>query len=192
MAQGTFLSSGHTMARQVSHCNAQYFYTKGSSYLGVNIPFCMNTLQMTANQFLWGLSHPALSLGLQYRQKRWSTKSCHTWLKYTSLTSYFWRVKQAMEVLLAHAEASGTAKAPLCEDKIGNSAIMHAIKEVSQVTADPDKMENHVELTDRLVNRISPRWDLPPIYKECVLSKLLTRDTIRSSLRTMRRRLQKR
>lgn len=61
-----------------------------------------------------------------------------------------------MELLIFHAEASDHAKASLFADKIGNSAIMHTIKESVQVTADPTKMENHVKLTDQLVNRISP------------------------------------
>lgn len=54
LVQGTLLSSGHMIARQVICCNTQLFYTKGSWHLGANLHFGVNTLQMTANQIPLG------------------------------------------------------------------------------------------------------------------------------------------
>lgn len=97
-----------------------------------------------------------------------------------------------MELLLAHVEASDHAKATLFADKIGDSVIMHTIKEVFQVTADPDKMENHIELTHRLVNRISPLLGPATNLQEvCIVEAAYSGHSGRSP-RPMRQRLQKR
>lgn len=47
---------------------------------------------------------------------------------------------------------------PLLADKDGNTAILLAIKGAGKMTADPDKIEDHVEVMDRLVKRSGPSW----------------------------------
>lgn len=66
------------------------------------------------------------------------------------------------------AVISGTAHAvklpldywadPLFADKNGDTAIKLAIRGAAKMTADPDKIEDHVEVMDRLVKRLGPSW----------------------------------
>lgn len=110
-------------------------------------------LQMTANQFRGDLSHDhaqVLDLLLQAKalidERAGALSSTALHLAVTSGTAH------AVKLLLDYGAD------PLLADKNGDTAIMLAIKGAAKMTADPDRVEDHVEVMDRLVKRLGSSW----------------------------------
>lgn len=110
-------------------------------------------LQMTANQFRGDLSHDhaqVLDLLLQAKalidERAGALSRTALHLAVTSGTAH------AVKLLLDYGAD------PLLADKNGDTAIMLAIKGAAKMTADPDRIEDHVEVMDRLVKRLGPSW----------------------------------
>lgn len=110
-------------------------------------------LQMTANQFRGDLSHDhaqVLDLLLQANALIDETAGA------LSRTALHLAVKSgtahAVKLLIDYGAN------PLLADRNGNTAIMLAINVAARMTADPDKIEDHVEVMDRLVKRLGPSW----------------------------------
>ncbi|KAI3398326.1 hypothetical protein diail_9549 [Diaporthe ilicicola] len=110
-------------------------------------------LQMTANQFRGDLGHDhAQVLDLLLQAKALIDE----------------RAGALSRTALHLAVSSGTAHAvkllldygadPLLADKNGDTAIRLAIKGAAKMTADLEKIEDHVELMDRLVKELGPLW----------------------------------
>ncbi|KAK2609804.1 hypothetical protein N8I77_003284 [Diaporthe amygdali] len=110
-------------------------------------------LQMTANQFRSDLSHDhAQVLDLLLQAKALIDE----------------RAGAVSRTALHLAVVSGTAHAvkllldyganPRLADKNVNTAIMLAIKGAAKMTNDPEKIEDHVEIMNRLVKRLGPSW----------------------------------
>lgn len=110
-------------------------------------------LQMTANQFRGDLSHDhaqVLSLLLQANalidERAGGLRRTALHLASTSGTAH------AVELLLDYGAD------PLLGDKNGDTAIMLAIKGANKMTADSHRIEDHVEVMDRLIKKFSPSW----------------------------------
>lgn len=110
-------------------------------------------LQMTANQFRGDLSHDhaqVLDLLLQAKalidERAGALSRTALHLAVTSGTAH------AVKLLLDYGAD------PQLADKNGDTAIMLAIKGAAKMTADPDRIEDHVEVMDRLVKRLGPSW----------------------------------
>ena len=110
-------------------------------------------LQMTANQFRGDLSHDhaqVLDLLLQAkalideRAGALSQTALHLAVKSGTAHEVRLLIDYGADALLA--------------DKNGNTTIMLAINGVARMTADPDKIEDHIEVMDRLVKRLGPSW----------------------------------
>lgn len=110
-------------------------------------------LQMTANQFRGDLSNDhaqVLDLLLQAKalidERAGALSRTALHLAVTSGTAH------AVKLLLDHGAD------PLLADKNGDTAIKLAIKGAAKMTADTDRIEDHVEVMDRLVKRLGPSW----------------------------------
>lgn len=110
-------------------------------------------LQMTANQFRGDLSHDhaqVLDLLLQAKalidERAGAVSRTALHLAVVSGTAH------AVKILLDYGAN------PRLADKNGNTAIMLAIKGAAKMTIDPEKIEDHVEIMDRLVKRLGPSW----------------------------------
>lgn len=110
-------------------------------------------LQMTANQFRGDLSHDhaqVLDLLLQAKalidERAGALSRTALHLAVTSGTAH------AVKLLLDYGAD------PLLADKNGDTSIMLAIKGAAKMTADPDRIDDHVEVMDRLVKRLGPSW----------------------------------
>lgn len=111
-------------------------------------------LQMTANQFRGDLSHDhaqVLDLLLQAKalidERAGALSRTALHLAVTSGTAH------AVKLLLDYGAD------PLLADKNGDTAIMLAIKGAAKMTSDPDRIEDHVEVMDRLVKKLGPSWE---------------------------------
>lgn len=111
-------------------------------------------LQMTANQFRGDLSHDhaqVLDLLLQAKalidETAGALSRTALHLAVTSGTAH------AVKLLLDYGAD------PLLADKNGHTSIMLAIKGAPRMTVDPERIEDHVEVMDRLVKRLGPPWE---------------------------------
>lgn len=111
-------------------------------------------LQMTANQFRGDLSQDhaqVLDLLLQAKalidERAGALSRTALHLAVTSGTAH------AVKLLLDYGAD------PLLADRNGHTAIMLAIKGAPRMTVDPERIEDHVEVMDRLVTRLGPPWE---------------------------------
>lgn len=110
-------------------------------------------LQMTANQFRGDLGHDHAQVLDSLLQAK---------ARIDERAGAFSRTALHLAII------SGTARAvkilpdygadPLLADKNGNTAIMLAIRGAAKMTTDPERIEDHVEVMDRLVKRLGPSW----------------------------------
>lgn len=116
--------------------------------------FGSTPLQMTATQLRGDLSHDhaqVLDLLLQAKalidERAGALSRTALHLAVTSGTAH------AVKLLLDYGAD------PLLADKNGHTAIMLAIKGAPRTTVDPERIEDHVEVMDRLVKKLGPSWE---------------------------------
>ncbi|KAL1853276.1 hypothetical protein Daus18300_011844 [Diaporthe australafricana] len=110
-------------------------------------------LQMTANQFRGDLGHDhAQVLDLLLQAKARIDERAGALSRTALHLAIISGTAHAVKLLLDYGAD------PLLADKNGNTAIMLAIKGAAKMTTDPEKIEDHVEVMDRLVKRLGPSW----------------------------------
>lgn len=153
-ASGTGNTPLHLAARRQDKWAVAMLLHKGPDFNAKNSSGA-TPLQMTANQFHGDLSHDhAQVLDLLLLQAKALIDE---------------RAGALSRTALHLAVTSGTAHAvkllldyradPLLADKNGHTAIMLAIKGAPRMTVDPQKIEDHVEVMDRLVKKLGPPWE---------------------------------